>query len=136
MQENPYKAPESNISNEEAKVAGAFHSLFDLGYKRSVRQAIAFYFTYFVGFLCMGFLIGFITSDVFGGSTQATYFVGAIAAVIACTGLAMSICVKKSILKSFKSVGLIILTLVSSVILGALLGLIPIAYLTTRDKET
>lgn len=136
MSDNPYKAPESNLSSQAIEVRGTFDSLFDLGYQRSVRQAIAFYFTYFIAFLCLGFLVGFISASVFGVDQLTELIVGAVSAVIGCTGLAIAICIKKSIFMSAKSIAFVFLTLVASILLGALLGLVPVSYLTTLDKKT
>ena len=135
MSDNPYKPPESEISSIDMNASSAFESLFDLGYVRSGKQAVAFYFLYFIIFVCLGFLSGFITTGVFGGSNSDAFIVGVVSAILGCTTLSILVCVKKAMLKSYKSIGLIALTLVSSLIMGALLGLIPVSYLTTREKK-
>ncbi|GHA16337.1 hypothetical protein GCM10008090_27680 [Arenicella chitinivorans] len=135
MSENPYKPPESDILDLDVNASGAFTSLFDLGYERSGKQAVAFYFVYLIILLCAGFLSGQITTGVFGGSIDVAFIVGVVLAVLVCTALSVFVCVKKSILKSYRSIGLIFLTLVTSAIMGALIGLITVSYLTTRGKK-
>ena len=136
MNENSYTPPKSNINIQAPDKSGAFTSLFDLGYKRSTKQAIAFYFTYLVSLFCLVSITGLITIGIFDASIEISDIIGSNLAVVACTGLAISICIKKSVFKSYRSIGLIVLTLVASLIMGVLLGLFPVSYLTTRDNET
>jgi len=136
MNENPYKPPESDIANLSTVSSGAFESLYDLSQERTAKQAFAFYFVYFIVLICLGAISGIITSVVFGGNNETVFVVGSVLGIFCCVGLAVFICIKKSILKSYKSVGIIIVTLVSSAIFGALLGLIPVSYLTTRENKT
>jgi len=81
-------------------------------------------------------LVGGIAGGVTDGDPfQAGLFAGQVFAVILCTLLALTIAYKKAVLLSPKPILLVIASLILSILIGALGGLIPIAYLTTYSSE-
>lgn len=112
-----------------------FTRLTDLGFKRTATQALGFYLAY----LSLGMLVGFLSGAVAGmlglienysGGVDA----GALAVIPFCIALAITIGVKKGIALEFKMLVLYAITGICAVFLGALLGLVIPAYLTTLDS--
>ena len=108
-----------------------FQQLTNLAYQRTPLQAFGFYIAYF--FLLM--LVAMLFSGVFGLITGKNDFqtgavIGNIIAIVTSLGLASLICAKKGI-RSFRTIILVMLSGVGAMFLGGLVGLIPVAYLTT-----
>ena len=113
-----------------------FTRLTDLGFKRSATQALGFYLAY----LFLGMLVGGLSSAVagmlglvennFSGGVDA----GALAIIPVCIALAITVGVKKGIALEFKMLVLYAITGICAVLLGALLGLVIPAYLTTLES--
>ncbi|HEX7041651.1 MAG TPA: hypothetical protein VF189_00215 [Patescibacteria group bacterium] len=110
-----------------------FGKLTDFAYRRSVKESIGFYLAYFVLIVIAAVAIaGFLSiisgnsSNNFGVST------GTIVAIISCVTLSILISLRKKRLNKFSYILLIFISGVLATWGGALLGLIPVAYLTTR----
>lgn len=106
-----------------------FTHLFDLSYTRTTKQALGFYIVFLIILIVLGALSGLLLSD---GTASGSIFAGAKTSTIVCGLLSFSILYTK---KMIGKVGLILLAVLSPVLAmlgGALLGLIPIAYLTTK----
>jgi hypothetical protein len=111
-----------------------FNKLTDLKYKRDTKQAFGFYVAYLIGII----LLAMVSAAVLGVATgnqdnfQFGLRVGTFVAILSCLGLSFAILQKKKLLQNF---GFILLALVSGVLAlfgGAIVGLIPVAYFTTR----
>ena len=113
-----------------------FSHLTDLGFKRSATQALGFYLAY----MFLGILVGALSSAVagmlglvennFSGGVDA----GALAIIPFCIALAVTIGVKKGIALEFKMLVFYAITGICAGLLGALLGLVIPAYLTTLES--
>jgi len=115
-----------------------FNNLTHLGYKRSKKEAFGFYLAYLFLIILVGATLGELAAITFGdaGPDFATRM-GTFRAFVVCTVLSFLILKKKGLMKKFSSFVYIIISGSLSIIGGELLGLIPVAYLTTikRAKE-
>ena len=110
-----------------------FKDLLIFEKKRSIKEAIGFYLAYFSASILFIVIIGYvILSD--GGYSAGLEF-GQKAIVVLRVILACIILYKKNIINKFKSILLILLVGICAIIAGALLSMLPIAYLTTLDME-
>lgn len=112
-----------------------FLNLAKFEINRSGKQAVGFYIAYlFLGML-LGAVVGTIAGSLTSGDPfQAGFIAGNIFAIIMCGFLATIVSLKKSLL-SFKTFFLIAITVLLSIFIGALGGLIPVAYLTTMQNN-
>lgn len=113
-----------------------FANLTDLSFNRTTKQAIGFYLAYFLLIILVAGLLGAIAGIISGETTSAYSLglkIGNITAIIGSVGLSLLVVNKKK-LKDFKYIFLVLLAGLFAVFLGALLGLIPAAYLTTRQS--
>ena len=107
---------------------------------RTPKEAIGFYlaFLFFLGLLA-GMLAFFIVpqdpSMSFEEQIQAGVIVGQYFGVIACLILSFVVLYKKKKLQSFGPLLVLVLSGFCAIFLGALLGLIPTAYLTTLESN-
>ncbi|BFM14966.1 hypothetical protein R50073_11490 [Maricurvus nonylphenolicus] len=109
-----------------------FSKLTEFNAQRSIKEAVGFYLAYFILFLLLGFTVGGIIGVLNPDQAyEVGVKVGQIMAVIMCCALAVTIVFKKSLQSSFKCIALAVMAALLSILLGALGGLIPIAYLTT-----
>lgn len=114
-----------------------FSKLGNLELKRNWKQAFGFYLAY--GFL--GFLFGVLAGGMVGAldpdhAQQLGAKAGRIVGVLYCLALAAITASKKSLLSSFKVLVLVVLSPLIALFLGAIGGLIPVAYLTTRSSQS
>ncbi|MFA5840078.1 MAG: hypothetical protein WC890_05410 [Candidatus Margulisiibacteriota bacterium] len=109
-----------------------FKNLGDLAYKRVGWEILGFYLAYLGLIILLAILIGAIGGSMgvidAGGGIQ----LGTIVAVISCLVLSFLLIQKKNALGNFPYILLAILSGILAVIGGGLLGLIPIAYLSSR----
>ena len=113
-----------------------FTRLTDLGFKRSPLQAFGFYLAY----LLLGMLIGGVAAPLaailglvdFGFSSGVQ--VGAAIVIPLCVATAIGIGVKKGIALEFKMLVFYVVTGIFAYLLGALLGMVVPAYMTTLDS--
>ena len=110
-----------------------FKNLTDFSYKRSTKEAVGFYLAYLFLIVILGALLGGIIGLLIGqeGIDVGTRF-GSILAILTCLGISFAILSKKNLLKNF---GLILVALLSGILAfagGGILGLIPVAYLSSR----
>ena len=112
-----------------------FKQLINFGFERTGKQALGFYLAYlFLGiilFALAGIIYGVITGD---NSFEGGMRVGQIIAIFYCLGLAITVANHRGLLSSFKITLLVVTSGVLSVFIGAIGGLIPIAYLTTTSN--
>lgn len=115
-----------------------FNDLFLLEKVRTKKEALGFYFAYFLLLLLIGGLLAAGLTDPLGSveeGVQRGQIVGYYFGVVACVLLSFLVLYKKGQLNSF---GLILIALLSGLgvlVLGGLLGLIPAAYLTTKENK-
>lgn len=110
-----------------------FKNLTDFSYKRTNKEAFGFYLAYFLLLVLIGFLIGAVIGIV---STENAFQLGLRAgqvfAIIFTVGLSFMVLSKKKLLNKFGYILLALLAGVLAIFGGALLGLIPVAYLTKK----
>jgi hypothetical protein len=113
-----------------------FKKLTDFSYKRSGLQAFGFYLAY----LLLGSLLGAISGVVYAAMTGISGMMigmkaGAFIAVIYCAVLGFLVLRFRKLYKRFSSILLYLLSILSSMILGSLLGLVFISIMTTMETQ-
>ena len=119
-----------------------FKNLFNLSIKRTGIEILGFYLFYSIaGSIAAGFICGIlifilhpqalITNDI----QRLASLYGAVAAIVYGVGLSLAIIASKRIFNSFKAVLITILAVILLFFFGALAGMIPVAYLTSFDKN-
>lgn len=116
-----------------------FKELTNFAHKRTGSQAFGFYIAYLVLLMLLGGILAFVLvpSDV---QTEAEAFeagaaIGAKFAPIAVVTIGVLVAQAKKMLGSFQAIFMIVLAGVLAIAGGGLLGLIPVAYLTTQDAS-
>ena len=107
--------------------------LLDLGKQRTAKEALIFYIAYFLTYILAFLLFG----GIIGGITQSPDLVMLLTnllAVIFCSWLSYQIISKKNLKGNILYIVLCISSGVGAYFTGTLLGLIPVAYLTTIPK--
>jgi hypothetical protein len=107
--------------------------------ERTPKEALGFYLCYLLLTALLGSLVAFLFADrdssmSFEQQFQAGAEMGQYFAVIFCLVLSFMILYKKKKLQNFGYVLVGILSGVCAIFLGGLLGLVPVAYLTTIKK--
>lgn len=129
----------SSTLNTQQKIQGEHHMFLNLAKyetKRTGKDAVGFYLAYLLLGLMLGFAIAFVAGVLNPENVKhAALVAGSIFAVIYCITIAILIAVKKSLTSSFQTLLLIGITAITSIFLGALGGLIPVAYLTTIPNK-
>ena len=112
-----------------------FSNLTNLAYKRSAGQAVVFYVVYFFGIVIAAMVLGGASGLITGESNFAlSVQIGMFVAIIACLGLSFAILTKKGLTGNTTYIALVVLSGVLAYFGGALLGLIPVAFLTTVKR--
>lgn len=113
-----------------------FSNLTKFEVSRTSQEAVGFYIAYLFLGLASGFVIGAVAGILNPeNAQQAAFQAGSVFAIVVCLTLAISISLKKGLFSSFKAIVVIAITAVLSLLLGMLGGLLPVAYLTTLEKE-
>lgn len=116
-----------------------FNELNNFAFTRSSKEAFGFY--------CAYFLLIVLGAGVFSGAVGELFLpdmdpersfelgqrIGAVVALIACMFLAYRILDSKQLIKNFSSYAYLAVTALCALLGGALLGMIPVAYLTTKS---
>lgn len=114
-----------------------FKHLTDFAYKRNVKEAIGFYLAFlFLIILLAGLLAGLI--GLLAGQEESFKLglrIGNIVAIVVIIGISILILKNKNLLGDFGYIILILLSGLLAYFGGGLLGLIPIAFLTTRESQ-
>ena len=108
-----------------------FNDLFNFEKQRTGKEALGFYIAYFLLIAISGGVIGLVLGVVLGLSTDLVEW---LAAVIICPLLSFQILSKKNLKRNILYIWLCIFSGIGALWLGELLGLIPVAYLTTIPK--
>ena len=113
-----------------------FRRLTDLGHQRTLVEAIGFYLVYLVLGIVVAAALGAVAGPlavVSGGSGfEGGMLVGTIFAVVACPALSFAILFKKGLLGHVGYVLVAVLSVAGAAVAGLILGLIFVAFLTTR----
>jgi hypothetical protein len=112
-----------------------FKNLLDFSRKRSGVEAFGFYLVY----LIVGVLFGAITGGIVGVNASASkvgYIAGSITLIIFYGFLSLKIMRGKNLLSNFGAISLALLSVILSSIGSGLLGLIPVAVLSTFDDNS
>ncbi len=115
-----------------------FQHLTDFAYQRTKKQALGFYIGYLALIMVIGGVIGIFiqaTSPSQKDTGSTIHSVASLLAILAPFLLALTVAVAKRIYTQVFVVFMIILSGVFGSIAGGMLGLIPVAYLTTREKK-
>lgn len=116
-----------------------FNNLTDLSYKRNFKEAFGFYISYLIFILVLAALFAI----VLGIATRQTeevvahdfgFGVGVVVATSACLILSSLILRKKNLFK-FPYILLVLLSGALAAVAGAVFGLIPVAYLSTKEEK-
>ncbi len=119
-----------------------FKNLFDLSIKRTGIEILGFYLFYSIaGSIVVGFVCGILIFVLYPQAVisndiqRLAILFGSVAAVLFSVGLSLAIIASKRIFNSFKAVLLTIFAVILSGLFGALIGMIPVAYLTSFDSQ-
>jgi len=117
-----------------------FKKLMDFSYKRTALEAIGFYLAYFLFFLfTLAIIGGFHSALTHPTSQQETlqtgHKIGLVFSVILCPLISFVILAKKKLLNNVFYIIVALLSGLLALPLGAILGLIPAAFLTTRPSK-
>ena len=117
-----------------------FNSLFNLGLRRTDKQAFGFYLVMFLFmFVIVGIILCLAITAGAAGEQDIIQFANTIGIPIVAllaSILAIAIVHAKGLFKSPYCILMILLTMLLSLYGGVLLGLIPVAHLTTRSSES
>jgi len=110
-----------------------FKKLTEFGYKRTIWEAIGFYLAYLVLIFLTAAVAGAFLGAVLPAEKVLAYsnLAGITIAFVMCLGLSGLILTKKK-LNSFGYLLFVVLSGILPLLIGALGGLIPVAFLTTR----
>jgi hypothetical protein len=113
-----------------------FERLTDLEFKRSGKQAFGFYLAYFLLFIVIAFLVGavFYNGQDQEGAVKIGTIWGMRVSSLGSLILGLLVFQKKGML-SFGKILLVVIAGILGYIGGALLGLIPVAWLTTQGQS-
>lgn len=112
-----------------------FSHLTDFSYQRSGVQAVGFYIAYFIVFILIAALLGGFSSLLGGSEAQAVERatqLGIVTVTIGTPIITFLVASKKKLTHQFPVVLLIVVSGILAMFAGALLGLLPAAYLTTK----
>ncbi len=115
-----------------------FKNLADFGFNRSTSQAVGFYFAYLLLLMLLAGLSAgiLLSSDAMTAEEgfQEGTVIGTKLAPIAVLVVAGLVLRGKNLYRDYKYILLTVLAGLVSILGGAILGLIPVAYMTTRPK--
>ena len=111
-----------------------FKNLTSFGYQRSTVEAVGFYLTYLLLLMIAAGGLASMLGVAMGQSDNFNFglIVGNMLAVISCSGISFLILKEKKLLSNYGFILLALLAGVLAFFIGAIGGLIPAAFLTTR----
>ena len=113
-----------------------FKKLTHFAYKRTKKEALGFYLAYFLFIVLAASLAGGMHRIVTGkNDILGAMGAGVLTAVVIVLTLSFLILMRKKLMGSF---GLLLLSIFAGILAfaaGGLLGLIPVAYMTTRESR-
>ena len=112
-----------------------FRSLTDFGHQRTLFEAIGFYLAFLVLGIILGAVLGFLAGVVTGNvGFEGGLAIGTAVAIGVGPVLAFSIMSAKGLLNHLGYVAVAVLSVVGAAVGGLLLGLVFVAFLTTRPS--
>ena len=140
-------APTNNVTNAK----GIFVALGALAYGRTPAQALGFYMAYLMLILELSLIVGVISGILTGSITPEAFYdfsnwldngvatmmiqAGWVLSILMCLGMGWLVLRYKGMHQNFSLIMLVILGGILAVFFGPFLGLIPIAYITTRESH-
>ncbi len=112
-----------------------FRNLTDMSYERNFMQAIGFYLAYFLLALLASMVLGGLGDLLFSVGYDGGVKIGATIGIIYTFLLSLTIARAKGIGKSFKVILLVVTAPFLAVFIGALGGMLPVAYLSTLKRS-
>jgi hypothetical protein len=119
-----------------------FQKLADFSYQRNFKEAIGFYIAYLVLVMCIGGIVGGIIGLLFGnGGTLSSDLVSLISRVAGLCALALVAGIgyfqlrAKGFTQRFEFILLVVISIGITLYGGGMLGLIPLAFLSTRTSS-
>jgi hypothetical protein len=114
-----------------------FRRLTDLGHQRTLVEAIGFYLAYLILGIAIAAALGAVAGPLVvalgGGSAfDGGMLIGTIFAVVACPVLSFAVLIKKGLLGHIGYLIVAVLSVAGAAVLGLILGLVFVAFLTTR----
>ena len=110
-----------------------FRRLTDFGHQRTLVEALGFYLVYLILGIVVAAMLGALAGPLTGNSGfEGGMLVGTVFAVVACPVLSFAILFKKGLLRHIGYVLVALLSVAGAAAGGLLLGLIFVAFLTTR----
>ena len=110
-----------------------FRRLTDFSYQRTLVQAIGFYLVYLIVGIVVAAMLGALSGPLTGNAGfEGGLLIGTIFAIVACPVLSFAILYKKGLLRHVGFVLVALLSVPGAAAGGLLLGLIIVAFLTTR----
>ena len=119
-----------------------FNQLTNFAYQRNWKEAVGFYVAYLLLMIIVGAVLGGVGGNLF--VSPASDFsmgfnfgvrIGTVAAIVLTLVLCFLVLKKKNLLNHFGFIILAILSGLLAVLGGGILGLIPVAYLTTKASQ-
>ena len=111
-----------------------FKDLLKLEKQRTGKEALGFYIAFFLLIVTAIAIFVMIVGTILGLGPDLAFRLGWLAAVIICPWLSYQIISKKNLKMNTLYIGLCISSGIGALWMGSLLGLIPVAYLTTIPK--
>ncbi len=110
-----------------------FRRLTDFGHQRTLVEAIGFYLVYFILGIIVAAMLGALAGPLTGtAGFEGGMLIGTVFAVVACPVLSFAILAKKGLLRHVGYVLVALLSVAGAAAAGLLLGLVFVAFLTTR----
>ncbi|QQG38014.1 MAG: hypothetical protein HYS26_00460 [Candidatus Kaiserbacteria bacterium] len=112
-----------------------FQHLADFGYKRTPLEAVGFYLAYLLLTLAGAMIVGVTLALLFGSTVDLNGFaIGAVFSAFASAVLSYLVLREKRLLKRFSSFVWILAAAGSALLIGGIVGLLIVAYLTTLQQ--
>lgn len=109
-----------------------FCRLTDFGHQRTPLEAFGFYLVYFSLGMLLAAGIGAVAGLVNGTGFEGGMMIGAVLALVACPALSFVVLFKKGLFRHVGYLLVAVLSVAGAALGGLLLGLIFVAFLTTR----
>lgn len=139
------------MNDNVVNAKGIFVALGALAYGRTPMQAVGFYIAYLMLILELSLIVGVIVGVASGAVTPEAFYdfgswlengvaaimiqAGWVLSILMCLGIGLLILKYKGVHQNFSLIMMVILGGVLAVFFGAFAGLIPIAYITTKESH-
>lgn len=120
---------------ETSSIELMFKNLTNLKSRRNTKEAFGFYLAYLVFIILLAMIVGAILGAVSAGGSDLGIGADTITGIVVTLALAYAIVKKKKLMSNFANLLLVLLSGVLAYYGGGLIGLIPVAYLTTKAPK-